>query len=136
MLALVPVSQADLARPHHLTRLWEDVFLTVQAVFIRDFAPPEPPVSFEAVGAALEGDGLVLSAVKPPESGDGLVLRCYNATDSPAPGRWVFPRPVRRAMMLRADETELGVLRLGGSRRSVRFTAGPHQIVTVKVVLQ
>jgi alpha-mannosidase len=135
-LALVPVSQADLARPDHLSRLWEDVFLPVQTVFIRDFAAPETALPFEAVGAALDGKGLVLSAVKPPESGDGLVLRCYNATNSPAPGRWVFPRPVRRAMMLRADETELDAPRLRGDRRSVRFTAVPHQIVTMKVVLQ
>ena len=38
-LALVPVAEDDLGNPDRLERLWEEAFLPVQAVFLRDFVP-------------------------------------------------------------------------------------------------
>jgi alpha-mannosidase len=36
-LALAPAAGEDLGNPERLERLWEDAFLPVQAVFLRDF---------------------------------------------------------------------------------------------------
>jgi alpha-mannosidase len=87
-------------------------------------------VPAELRGPELSGDGLVLSAVKPAESGLGTVLRCYNATTRAAAGAWRVPWAVRSATLCRLDEEPLGDLRVarGGV---VRFVAGPRALVTI-----
>ena len=130
-LALTPVTEEDLQRPDRLVRLWEDAFLPIQAVFLRQSSGR--PSQVPPFGVELEGEGLVFSALKPAESGDGLVLRCYNATASWVQGGWRFARPIRRALAVRGDETESAELQLGGDRSGVRLTAAPHQMVSVLV---
>ncbi|MGH7560786.1 MAG: glycoside hydrolase family 38 C-terminal domain-containing protein [Gemmatimonadales bacterium] len=127
-LALVPVGESDVTAAL-LERLWEDAFLPIQAVFRRDYAGS----AIHEGSVSLEGDGLVFSAAKPPESGVGLVLRCLNATDEPRRGAWRFGRAIRSAVLVRADESGSAVLPAVEGGRLVPFEARPWQIVTVKV---
>jgi len=83
---------------------------------------------------ALEGDGLVASAIKPGLDG-GLVLRCWNARSTPVEGRWVCDQPLARAVLLRADETELDQLMIAKDR-GVAFTAAPRAMLTIGVSRQ
>jgi len=87
------------------------------------------------VDVVLEGAGLVVSAVKPAQQGSPLVLRCYNATDRQVAGAWRFGAGdlVKSAHRVRADERESVALVLEGRGQTVRFTAEPHEIVTILV---
>jgi alpha-mannosidase len=84
----------------------------------------------DAPGAQLEGEGLVMSTVKPAESGRGVVLRCYNSTHQVVRGAWQVAWPVRRARLCRLDERPAGPLRVapGGI---IAFTAGPRAVVSI-----
>jgi alpha-mannosidase len=130
-LALAPVTRAQVARGSTLAELWEDLFLPVQAVWLRQASP----LSLEPIDIRLEGEGLVFSAVKPAEQGNHLVLRCYNATSQPVSGAWHFRREVSAAHRARADEHPLHEIRLGEGGRVVPFHAAPHEIVSVMVAL-
>ncbi|HET9275984.1 MAG TPA: glycoside hydrolase family 38 C-terminal domain-containing protein [Gemmatimonadales bacterium] len=129
-LALRPVTAAEVAEPTLLETAWEDTFLGLRPAFLRDYTSGDRP-GLDALGATLEGPGLVLSAVKPAESRPGLVLRCWNAGGTPAEGAWRFARPLERAVLMRADETELRELPLSPDRRVVRFRAEPGRMVTI-----
>jgi len=87
-----------------------------------------PPASVR--GVELVGAGLAMSAVKPAEDGDGLVLRCVNLLDRDVPGAWILPG-MTEAGLVRLDESPLSSLRVEGDR--VAFTARPHAIVSIRV---
>jgi mannosylglycerate hydrolase len=125
-LALAPLVPGDA-----IPVVWESVFTPVRALWIRDAIGLTPSRG----GVTLEGSGLVHSALKPAQDSDGaaLVLRCYNPDDTPAAGAWRFTDPVRAAARTRLDEREPVPLVLEDGGRVVRFTAGPHEIVTVVV---
>src|SRR5438309_1516047 len=128
-LAIAPVSQAELERGDLIPSLWEDAFLPVRGFWLRDAGDlVVPPIDI-----ALEGTGLVVSAVKPAQQGSPLVLRCYNATGRRAPGAWRFGEGVKSAHRVRADERESTALVLEGRGKTVRFVAEPHEIVTILV---
>ncbi len=124
-LALAPLAAGDA-----IPVLWESVFTPIRALWIRDaigLAPSRGNIT-------LEGAGLVCSALKPGQgSGGDLVLRCYNPDDTAAAGAWRFSDAVRGAWRTRLDEGEPVPLVLEDGGRVVRFTAGPHEIVTVVV---
>jgi alpha-mannosidase len=131
-LALVAVQEEELAHGHVVATHWEDTFVPVSGHWIRDAGPLTPA----PVDIALEGAGLVLSAVKPTQAGGpggGLVLRCYNATDARAAGAWRFGEGVKSAHRVRADERESLALVLENRGRTVRFVAEPREIVTILV---
>jgi len=128
-LALAPVPQAEVERGDVIPSLWEDVFLPVRGFWLRDAAELAPP----SIDIALEGAGLVVSAVKPAQQGSPLVLRCYNATGRQAPGAWRFGEGVKSAHRVRADERESTALVLEGRGKTVRFVAEPYEIVTILV---
>jgi alpha-mannosidase len=129
-LAFAPAGSAALERPDEVMALWEDCFVPLRPLWLRmgslDAAPPASTVE-------LEGTGLVLSAVKPAEQGPGVVLRCCNLTGRPAAGLWRVGWDLARARRVRADEREPEEIVLAGDRRTVRFTAPPHGIVTLIV---
>jgi mannosylglycerate hydrolase len=126
-LALAPVTAEEIARGAPLARLWEDAFLPPRAIWLRQATDLDLP----ATDVRLEGEGLIFSALKPATAGDGIVLRCYNATDSKVAGGVELGTPVAAAERVRADEREPQPLPLGANRTSVRFEAGPHEIVTL-----
>ncbi|HVH10492.1 MAG TPA: glycosyl hydrolase-related protein [Gemmatimonadales bacterium] len=128
-LALAPVSAAEVERGDVLPSLWEDAFLPLAGFWLRDAEElPVPPGEI-----ALEGSGLVLSAVKPAQQGSPLVLRSYNSTSRPVAGAWRFGEGVRSAHRVRADERESTALVLEDRGKTVRFSAGPHELVTILV---
>ena len=127
-VALAPVPAADLERVAPLIELWEDAFVPPRAVWLRQ-ATGLAPLSVEV---RLEGVGLVFSSLKPAErEGRWLAFRCCNATGERTEGRLVVGAPLESALRVRADERAGEDLRLDGGGRSVRFTAGPHEIVTL-----
>jgi alpha-mannosidase len=131
-LAVVPVEAADLWVGNALPELWEDVFLPPRALWLRQATPlSTPPWDIR-----LEGRGLVFSSAKPPEQGDGLVLRCWNARAEAVAGAWRFQRPLSRAVRVRADERgdEGTELPLEDGGRAVRMAVEGYGIATVRVV--
>ncbi len=128
-LALVPVSASEVERGDALPHLWEDAFLPLHGLWLRDASPLNPlPVDI-----TLEGTGLVFSALKPAQVGSPLVLRCYNATGRKAAGAWRFAQGVKTAHRVRADEREAVALVLEQRGNVVRFVAEPHEIVSILV---
>jgi mannosylglycerate hydrolase len=128
-LALAPVDGGDLLDGSALPELWEDVFLPPRAIWLRQATPLRLP----EFGLELEGDGLVLSCVKPSDEGEAIVLRCYNARGEPVAGRWRLGRPAARAVLQRADERGGTDLALTDDGRTVPFHAGPHALVTIAI---
>jgi alpha-mannosidase len=130
-IGLAPVTHEEATSGTVLAQLWEDLFLPIQPVWLREASPLALPTT----DIRLEGEGLVFSAVKPAEQGRGMVLRCYNARPSPAAGAWHLSASIAGAQRARADEQVLHEIRLGEGGRSVPFHAAPHEIVTIMVTL-
>jgi alpha-mannosidase len=128
-VALLPLGATDLARGDAVLYAWEDAFLPLRGVWLRDAHGLDPA----PVDVTLEGEGLVLSAVKPARVGAGLVLRCYNASDRRVGGAWRFGDGIRTAHRVRADERESQELVLEQRGKTVRFIAEPHEIVTMLI---
>ncbi|MGH7527264.1 MAG: glycosyl hydrolase-related protein, partial [Gemmatimonadales bacterium] len=126
-LSLCGVAAADLNGGTALPELWEDVFLPVRGVWLRQATSLRIPPG----DLRLEGDGLVFSALKPSADGVGVILRCYNATDRTTRGAWRFPRPVASARRVRADEREGVDLALDDGGGTVRFSAAARELVTI-----
>lgn len=129
-IALLPTDGGRAGDPAALARAWEDLFLPVRPVWLRQAGQLSPPSG----GLVLEGDGLVLSAVKPGETGAGIVLRCYNPGQGPVGGRWRLPFPASAAFRVRADEREPRPVTPEDAGHTVPFGAGPREIVTLLVL--
>ncbi|HWN19200.1 MAG TPA: glycoside hydrolase family 38 C-terminal domain-containing protein [Gemmatimonadales bacterium] len=130
-LAFAPVTETELDGGTVLPELWEDIFLPVRGVWLRQASPLSPV----PIDVRLEGYGLVFSGLKPAEQGEAMVLRCYNATARPTAGLWHLGEPVSSAQRARADESPLHDIRLGEGGRIVPFHAAAHEIVTIMVAL-
>ncbi len=130
-LGIGPITEEELKSGAALAELWEDLFLPLQAVWLRQASPLSPP----RLDVRLDGERLVFSGLKPAEQGRDLVLRCYNPTGSPTAGAWLFDSAVRAAHRARADESELHEIRLGDGGRTVPFHAAAHEVVTIVVSL-
>ena len=126
-LAIAPVGESALERPDEILALWEDAFLPVQAFWL----PDATNLSLSTDTIALEGDGLVLSAIKPAqESPENVVLRCYNARAKAVEGCWRFGRPRSQAWRVRADERGAAEARLMEEGRALPFRAEPLAWIT------
>jgi alpha-mannosidase len=73
----------------------------------------------------------VLTAIKLPEAGKGLIVRGYNVTDAPQEVTLRLGRSWRQATQVGLDESFQEELVMEG--RSVCFHAAPRQIVTVRL---
>jgi mannosylglycerate hydrolase len=125
-LAVCPLRSMDLRESVVLPGMWEDLFLPPRAIWLRQATALRPP----PLDSELAGDGIVFSALKPAESGEGIVLRCYNAGGSPTSGAYRAPFALVSAARTRADERETVPLDIEDGR-TVRFTAAGHEIVTL-----
>jgi alpha-mannosidase len=128
-VGIAPLSAADLERGDVVERLWEDTFLPIQGLWLRDAAAVTQP----GLAVMLEGEGLVFSTLKPARVGGGMVLRCFNAGPRAVRGAWRFGEGVRTAHRVRADERESEALVIEHRGRTVPFAAGPHEIVTILI---
>jgi alpha-mannosidase len=130
-IAIAPVSPGDLESGTILPDLWEDVFLPLRSIWLRQATPLLSP----QISLHLQGDGLVFSSLKPAEesAGGSIVLRCYNARATHVEGAWRITPPVEIAKRVRADEREPSQLLVEEEGHLVRFHAGPHEIVSVMV---
>ncbi len=80
----------------------------------------------------LEGDPVLLAALKPPVRGMGWIVRFFNPTDKPADVKLVAhvkPSAAYRVSLAEDQQQELTL----ESDGSVRLQAAPQQIVTVRV---
>jgi len=127
-LVIAPIGGDSIDRPDLLEKLWEQAFLPLQARHYRAFVGVE-----SAEGFALEGEGLVTSAVKPGSEGM-IVLRCWNARETAVDGAWVTAWPVQRAVLMRADETIVEEIAL--AQDIIRFRASPRAMVTIGVLVK
>jgi hypothetical protein len=66
---------------------------------------PAPPLSDGAVLLALTPDTLVLSALKPAQRGDGIIVRVLNPTDRPQRASLRLGFPISGATSVKLDET-------------------------------
>lgn len=80
----------------------------------------------------LEGNGLVLSAVKTAEAGDGLIVRFYNITDETVTAQLRLSVPAKAAMLVNLAEEELQPLHIDDVG-TVAIQVKGKQIVTVKL---
>jgi len=131
-MVLLPGGEDLLDHPSRLEHAWEDAFLPIEGTFVRNFTGHDEPAATASI--TLEGDGLVCSAIKPPEDGEGTVLRCYNSTDQPVSGRWITGVPITQAQALRADETVIGPLAIT-NQHEVAFVAPPRRMVTTLITV-
>jgi alpha-mannosidase len=129
-LALSPLEGQTPPTGAVLTELWEDVFLPPRATWIRQALG----VTVPEFDIWLQGEGLVFSCCKPAADGLGVVLRCYNDTARPTSGRWRLSRPAAEATRVRADEGQGVRVPLGDGGREIRFEAGPHELVTFRLM--
>ena len=127
-LAVLPL-EAGGNGPGAIAAAWEDAFLPLRAVWLRQATA----LALPAGELALEGPDLVLSAVKPAEAGEGIILRCWNGGNRTVQGRWRLPFAASAAARVRADEREPLPLPLDDDGRSVGFTAGPRAVVTLHI---
>lgn len=84
----------------------------------------------------LEGEGLVLSAVKAAEDGSGLVIRIYNSLERPVAARIQFLWPVQSATLVDLKEEHIRELALDTADPHVlRFVLKGKEIGTVRIKL-
>jgi alpha-mannosidase len=125
--AVCPVRSPAVDDGTTLPTIWEDLFLPPRAVWLRQ----APPLQMAPIECTLGGEGIVFSALKPAERGQGVVLRCYNARPTPVTGTCRVPIPLASAARTRADEQGPVDLPVESDRRTVRFRAEGHEIVTL-----
>ncbi len=91
------------------------------------------PAALQAV--TLEPAALVLTAIKPPESGDGIIVRLYNSHTERVSGRLAFGWPVREVVPVNLLEEPVGAPYALDEGGSVRLDVPGKRIVTLRVTL-
>jgi mannosylglycerate hydrolase len=86
-------------------------------------------LSFFSVGPI----DLVLSGIKTAENGDGVVVRCFNPTDTERTGKLTFCGKIARAELIRLDEEEV-LATLEANDGVVEFPAEARKIITLRIV--
>lgn len=76
---------------------------------------------------------LIVSAVKPPEKGDGLIVRLWNPTGRKQADTLTFARRIRRAVFLDLAERPHGDANPMARGKTLTVRAEPHRIVTVRL---
>jgi alpha-mannosidase/mannosylglycerate hydrolase len=102
--------------------------------------PPERPtrsflsiVSDKAIGAESDGDGAIVTAFKPPEKGNGWIVRLFNPHNNPVEV-YITPytQPERVYRVTLSEEAETFIEPDANGR--ILVTIEPHQIFTVRMM--
>jgi len=93
-------------------------------------AAPQPVLEPDRSLLALEGEGVVLTAVKPAENGAGIVVRLSNPTDDTRSVVLRTDFPVARCELVRLDETPASG-HISQDVRGLRLEIAPHALRTV-----
>lgn len=80
-------------------------------------------------------NALVLSAVKPPEEGDGLVVRVYNPTRKEVMAELETAFPIGEAKEIRLDESSLAAI-VPASSHLLRFPVRSGEIKTLRISIR
>ncbi len=126
-LAVCPVRTEKVEIGTALPEIWEDLFLPPRAVWLRQASA----LQVEPMDCILDGEGIVFSALKPADRGEGVVLRCYNARGVPTHGSCRLPFRLQSAARTRADERDAVPIPVAPDGRMVHFAAEGHEIVTL-----
>ena len=114
----------------HLAAMQSADELGLRAVPAGDGPVVEPGRSL----VAIEPAGVVLSALKPAEDGDGLVVRLANPGPEGLTATVAFGVSVAGAESVRLDETpDGGAVILDGGGGRLRLEVGPHGLRSVRV---
>ncbi|MEO8199678.1 MAG: glycosyl hydrolase-related protein [Gemmatimonadota bacterium] len=131
-LAISPLAGRICRDGARLHALWENTFLPIRSLWLRDCIPspdlPDPASTIE-----LEGDGVIVSAIKPAEDGNGVVLRCYSARDETVEAKWRLGFRATVAELCRADETVIEELPLEEGGHVVRCAVAPRGVSTIRM---
>ncbi len=100
---------------------------------LRALATPSHPGPLPPVLSFVQIDppALRLSALKPPEEGEGLILRVWNIEDRPVEGTVHFWRPFARAV--RVNMAEAAMEELAAATDTLRLPVGGREVVTVRI---
>ncbi len=79
----------------------------------------------------VEGDGLVVTALKRAEEGDGIVARLYNTLDRATTGKVRMTEPWERAQVVDMKEDPLGPAEMADG--IVRLSLRANEIVTLRL---
>lgn len=82
---------------------------------------------------ALTDPGTVLSAVKPAEDGEGLIVRVYSIVDRPTTTELRTLVPFAEAVEVDLAERHIRLLHAGGAAQSLELTVPPQGIVSVRL---
>jgi hypothetical protein len=82
-----------------------------------------PPLAAGKSLLAITPPEIVLSALKPAQSGDGMVLRLLNPTDAPIEATVRLGLPMHEAIAVRLDETPIGSVAFDGAALRVEVPA-------------
>ena len=83
---------------------------------------------------AVDPAGVVLSALKPADNGDGLLVRLANPGPGAVSATVTFGVPVDGAESVRLDETpDGGAATLADDGRSLRLDVGPHGLRSARL---
>jgi hypothetical protein len=96
-------------------------------------AGPEPPLAEGTSVLALAPASLVLSACKPAEDGDGLVVRVLNPTDEEARASLHIGVPYGSVHACRLDEAASDDAVEDDGAGEVRFSIGAHALRTITI---
>jgi hypothetical protein len=96
-------------------------------------AGSEPLTAPDAPLLSLEPRRLVLSALKPTEQGEGLIVRVLNPSDEAAEAQLQLGFPFTRAESARLDETP-GAETVSCEGATLRFPVPPHALRSVRVL--
>ena len=114
---------------------WRNTFADAQA-----FAAPMRAVATSVHAGALAPAAsfveatpreFVISAIKPAEDGEGLIVRGYNISDQPIEVKLHFLRKFTRAVRVNLNETEIAPVNLRDARE-ITLAVGGKEIVTCK----
>lgn len=94
---------------------------------------PAPPADLPLAHSFLTVQGpVVISAFKPAEDGQGVILRVFNPSDAASEAQVALDRPITRAEL--CDLEERAVRELEVRDGGVRYPVGGRKIVTVRLV--